>query len=105
MQLSKPTVLTTFGTAVLLLVVLSAGPAAAKGPVAVTITGPGLDEPVKISYVDRDGQIAPSPAKQRLIGPLVDGAGMWHQLAPTPEWSPPRSRPKGALGTKYRIAW
>ncbi len=86
-----------------LMVVLTAGPAVAKGPVGVSISGPGLAAPLTIRY-DLHGP--DSEPRQRLLGRLVDGSGMWQQLAGAEGVSrPSQTRPPGDLGTAYRLSW
>ena len=64
------------------------GPAVAKGPESVTITGPGHDAPVEVtfeSHIDISG--------------LMEATGLWFGVN-TPLASPPPD-----LGDEYTVAW
>lgn len=87
----------TFLCLLLLSTVLAAGPAEAKGAQSVTITGPGLDEPLEIDLAGGNDD-TPSylvVALMELANPYSINAGL--DLAPEP---PPRP-----LKDRYTITW
>ena len=68
-----------------------AAPAAAKGPAEATITGPGLDGPVRL-----DAETAMT---------VMELSGFWpatYQQTPNPLLP---ARPKGDLGPRYRVVY
>ncbi len=83
---------------VLLLGLVLAGPAAAKGPSKVTITGPGLAEPIVLSG-DPESNVGSR------FGRLVDHSGWFaevFQQSPDPTSS---TRPTGRLGPRYTATY
>jgi hypothetical protein len=71
--------------------------AAAKGPVSVTITGPGLTRSLAVTG---DGE-GPGTA----LGTLADASGYFAQMfgqRPDPTFA---SRPKGSLGPRYKAVY
>lgn len=77
--------------AVLLLPVVMAAPAAAKGPRSATITGPGLDAPVHVGEQD--------------VGTLGEATGAWPAMfRQSPNPLRPH-RPAHGLGPRLRIAY
>jgi hypothetical protein len=71
--------------------------AAAKGPVAATFSGPGLDDPLTFRG---DGE-GPSTA----LGSLAMGSGFFAQMfgqTPDPTFA---KRPSGALGPRYKVVY
>jgi hypothetical protein len=83
---------------VLLLAATLAGPAAAKGPIGVTITGPGLAEPVVLR-----GNAEASATSR--IGRIVQFGGWFPQaFRQTPD-STTRQAPTKRLGPRYAATW
>jgi hypothetical protein len=69
--------------------------AAAKGPAAATLTGPGLDEPIRFQW---SGRVAD-------LGLLVEQSGFFAAAfgqAPNPMLA---RRPEGSLGPRYTITY
>jgi hypothetical protein len=89
----RRTLVLTLGLAALL-----SGTAAAKGPTAVTITGPGLDDPVELAG-DAEGNTSSR------IGRLVEGSGWFAQAFQQTPDSTSRTRPEGRLGARYDAVW
>jgi hypothetical protein len=72
--------------------------AAAKGPTAASLTGPGLDRAVPIKG---EGESGTGTA----LGSLVELGGFFPQMfVQTPD-STVRTRPAGDLGPRYRVAY
>lgn len=68
-------------------------PAAAKGPVSITITGPGIDGPIElIDTVDADQ-----------LSRLMEQSGVWYASGDLPV--PLGERPAGELGPSYSLTW
>jgi hypothetical protein len=87
---------------------LAAEPAAAKGPIGVSITGPGLVTPIVLrpGRLDDPTTAAAAESQQRQLEELIDGSGLWGQFAWSDADPPPSpSKPAGDLGTRYRLKW
>lgn len=76
-----------------------AGAASAKGPVAATITGPGLVTPLKLSYRSAESRDA--------MGKLTSDGGFFRQAftAFTSGGSPANRPPAGSLGPRYLVVY
>ena len=86
-----PTTTRLFGTmtALVAIIVATAGLAVAKGPESATITGPGLDEPLElVDWSNRDAMSA-----------LMEQTGIWFDTGRALE------EPPDTLGPAYVIAW
>lgn len=83
---------------VLAMSLVLAGAATAKGPVAATITGPGLATPLKLSYRNAESRSA--------MGKLTSDGNFFGQAftAFTGPSSTAR-RPAGALGLRYLVVY
>jgi hypothetical protein len=85
--------------ALAVVVALVLAPAAlAKGPSAATITGPGLASPLKVDGYGEGDSTTP-------LGALVSEAGFFAQVfgqSPSPLL---RSRPAGVLGSRYVVTY
>lgn len=86
------------GVAALAIVVTGAAPAGAKGPASLTITGPGLDDPIEVSLTG-EGADAPPPyvvvALMELVGP--------YDLASRADARD--AKPGGRLHERYTLTW
>ena len=89
----KRILVVTLGLAALL-----AGPAAAKGPVKATITGPGLDRAIVLAG-DAEGN-----AGSR-FGRFVEQSGFFPQVFRQTPDSTSRVRPSGRLGPRYDVVY
>ena len=78
----------------LALAVILAGPAAAKGPSEVTITGPGLAHAIVLGG-DAEGNLSSR------FGRLVEQTGFFPQVFRQTPDSTSRIRPSGKLGPRY----
>jgi hypothetical protein len=83
---------------VLVLAVACCGQAAAKGPVAATITGPGVDRAISIGG-DAEGNVS-SP-----FGVFVEQVGYFPQVFTQTPDSTSRVAPAGRLGPRYDVAY
>ncbi|HZA77002.1 MAG TPA: hypothetical protein VE623_11515 [Acidimicrobiales bacterium] len=81
-------VVSCLGVAALTGVMALAGPAAGKGAVSATISGPGLDTPIEVT-----GAIDP------------DETGMWHALSHYPDPALLDAAPAGDLGPRHILTW
>jgi uncharacterized protein (TIGR03382 family) len=72
--------------------------AAAKGPSAATITGPGLDKPLKIDGYGEGDSSSP-------LGLLVTDGGFFAQVFEQTPSLTFKARPKGKLGPRYRVTY
>jgi hypothetical protein len=87
--------LATAGT---LAALVATAPAAAKGPTAASLTGPGLGHAIQING---DGE----PGAGTQLGSLVELGGFFPQMfVQTPD-ATVRARPGGDLGPRYRIVY
>jgi len=80
-----------------LLALLLPGLAAAKGPVSASISGPGLASPLKVSG---DGE-----GPETALGTLAMSSGFFAQMfgqTPDPTFT---TRPKRALGPRYKVVY
>jgi hypothetical protein len=80
------------------LAALLATPAAAKGPVAASITGPGLDRAI-VLVGDAEGNTSSR------FGLFVQQVGFFPQVFTQTPDSTSRVRPPGALGPRYDVAY
>jgi hypothetical protein len=80
------------------LAALIAGPATAKGPVAASITGPGLDRAIVLAG-DAEGNTSSR------FGLFVQQAGFFPQVFTQTPDSTSRVRPQGTLGPRYDVAY
>lgn len=69
-------------------VLVAAGPASAKGPVAATVSGPGIDDPIDV-----------------LDTLSTEDTGMWHALSDFAEPGVLTSAPGTDLGPRYTLVW
>ena len=76
------------------LAIVLAGPAAAKGPAKVTITGPGLSRAIVLGG-DAEGNMSSR------FGRLVELSGFFPQVFRQSPDSTSRVRPPGKLGPRY----
>lgn len=75
-----------------------AGAAIAKGPVAATITGPGLVTPLKLSYRSTESRAA--------MGKLTSDGDFFRQaFTAFNGGSPARRPPAGSLGPRYLVVY
>jgi len=75
-----------------------AGAASAKGPIAATITGPGLVTPLRLSYM--------STESRDTMGELTADGNFFHQaFTAFNGGSPSKVRPAGALGLRYLVVY
>jgi hypothetical protein len=86
-----------FAAALVVAIVLPAG-AAAKGPSAATMTGPGLDHAITINGYGEGDSTSP-------LGILVTEAGFFPQAFEQSPSSTTRSRPSGYLGPRYLVVY
>jgi hypothetical protein len=87
----------TYLAAAVVIALLLPAVAAAKGPVGASISGPGLDRALSV-HGDGEG---PGTA----LGNLTMASGFFAQaFGQTPDPTL-RSRPSGALGTRYRVVY
>jgi hypothetical protein len=75
--------------------------AQAKGPSGATIEGPGLDEPIRLSGDSESNNATASPF-YRFVQEVGFFPAVFCCQQPNPMLS---TRPKGALGPKYRIVY
>ena len=75
-----------------------AGAAAAKGPVAATITGPGLGKAIVVGG-DAEGNVS------SVFGRFVQQVGFFPQVFTQAPDSTSRVRPRGVLGPRYDVAY
>ena len=73
-------------------------PAAAKGPSTASLSGPGLDRAVPINGDGESGTGTP-------LGSLVELGGFFPQVFAQVPDATRRTRPAGALGSRYRITY
>jgi hypothetical protein len=73
-------------------------PAAAKGPSAASLTGPGLDHAVPVKG---DGEAGPGTP----LGSLVQLSGFFPQMFVEFPDPTTRTRPPGDLGPRYRVVY
>jgi hypothetical protein len=69
-------------------VLVTAGPASAKGPVSAMLTGPGIDDPIDV-----------------LEAISTEDTGMWHALSEFVDPAVLESEPKSDLGPRYTLVW
>jgi hypothetical protein len=69
-------------------VMVAAGPASAKGPVAATVSGPGIDDPIDV-----------------LDTISADDTGVWHALSDFADPGVLTSAPGTDLGPRYTLVW
>ena len=84
--------------AALLLVVGDARPAGAKGPETLTISGPGIDEPIEVHLMGQNLDDTPS----YLVVALTELAGPYDL---TSRAAPRASTPSGDLRDRYTLTW
>jgi hypothetical protein len=84
--------------AVLGMSLVLAGAASAKGPIAATITGPGLDTPLKLSYRSTETRDA--------MGKLTSDGDFFRQAFTAFNGGSPAKRPPaGSLGPRYLVIY
>jgi hypothetical protein len=87
--------LATIGT---LAALVATAPAAAKGPSAASVTGPGLDHALAVKGEGESGTGTP-------LGSLVELGGFFPQTFLQIPDSTIRRRPSGDLGPRYRVVY
>jgi hypothetical protein len=85
-------------TAGALAALVAAAPAAAKGPVTASVTGPGLDHAIP---VNGDGEAGPGTP----LGSLAQRSGFFPQMFQEFPDPTTRTRPTGDLGPRYRVEY
>lgn len=90
--------LLVFATAGTLAALAMTAPAAAKGPTAASVTGPGLDHAIPIKGEGEMGTGTP-------LGSLVEFGGVFPQVFVESPDPTARTRPTGGLGPRYRVAY
>jgi hypothetical protein len=83
---------------VAVLAAVVAAPAAAKGPTAATITGPGLQAPIQL-HGDPEG------APDSRFGRLLQGGGFFQQVFRQVPDATLRAQPKVRLGPRYDVVY
>jgi len=84
--------------AALAVMLLLPGSAAAKGPSAASITGPGLDHAIEINGYGEGGNSSP-------LGVLVDQGGFFHEVYGQTNTQASSRRPPGDLGPRYQVTY
>ena len=84
--------------AALAAVLLLPGPAAAKGPSAASISGPGLDHAISIEGYGEGANASP-------LGILVEQGGFFAQAFEQTPSSTSRRRPSARLGPRYVVTY
>lgn len=91
----KLLLLATVGT---LAALAATAPAAAKGPSTASLSGPGLDHPLRIAGYGESGFGTP-------LGALVQFGGFFPQVFGQSPDPTTRTRPPGDLGPRYRVVY
>jgi len=85
-------------TAAALAALVATTPAAAKGPVTASVTGPGLDHAIPVNGDGEGGTSTP-------LGRLVQLGGFFPQVFAQFPDPTTRTRPTGDLGPRYRVEY